>query len=304
MDSFFKRFIAGIVIGIGAIMPGFSGGILAVSMGLYKPAIDAVTGFFKAPGKNFRFLLPLALGGALGFLVFMFLLDWLFVDFRTAVLCVFIGLVVGSMPALLRECNEKGFKKSYPFWAIPGFVLAFGLIVLGLVTNAGAERAINWYFAMISGAIIMCGVLLPGVSISFILLNLGVYESFLAVFTAPPKLFIAAAELDKPFWECVKASFGTAPYMLFGVIGMAIVAVPALLLVKKVIEKHHGPAYYVIFGVVVATTLGCIVQEVVTLAGDPTFRFAWWKAVIWAALLAGGCLLSLSTEKFMRYKSG
>lgn len=302
MSSFWKRFIAGFVIGVGAIIPGFSGGILAVSMGLYKPSVDAITGFFKAPKKNFKFLLPLALGGGLGFIIFMFLLDWLFGDFRTAVICVFVGLVIGSMPSLLKECNEQGYKKSYPLWAIMGFAAAFTLIVFGLVTNAGAPRPLTPFLCMISGAIIMSGVLLPGVSISFILLNLGVYENFLAVFTAPPKLFMEASRAGKGFFECVSAAMGTVPYMLFGLLGMVLIAVPVLFLVKKVIDRFHGPAYYFIFGIVIATTLGCIVQEIVSLSGDPTYVFKWWKLVVYLALIAGGCLLSLSTERFMRYK--
>lgn len=302
MNSFFKKVIAGFVIGVGAIIPGFSGGILAVSMGLYKPTVDAITGFFKAPKKNFKFLLPLAIGGAIGFILFMFLLDWLFGDFRTAVICAFVGLVIGSIPSLIKESLEKGYKRSYPLWTVLGFVFAGTLIVLGFVTNAGAPRALTPLLCMISGAIIMSGVLLPGVSISFVLLILGVYENFLAVFTAPPKLFIAAHEAGQGFWDCVKAAFTTVPFMLYGLLGMVLIAVPVLFLVRKVIDKFHGPAYFTILGIVFATTLGCIAQEVVTLAGDPDYVFAWWKLLIYAALLAGGIIFSLSTERFMRFK--
>lgn len=303
MRSFLKKFIAGFVIGVGAIIPGFSGGILAVSMGLYKPAIEAVTGFFRAPRKNFRFLLPLALGGALGFLLFMFLLDFLFAGFRTAVICIFIGLVAGSIPALLKECNEEGYKRTYPLWAVLGFAAAGALIVMGIITNAGAPRDVTPLLSMVSGAIIMSGVLLPGVSISFILLDLGVYESFLAVFTAPPKLFIAAREAGESFGGCVSAALSTVPYMLLGLLGMLIVAVPVLLLVRHVISKHHGPAYYIILGVVIATTLGCAVQEAIAVINDAGFVFAWWKPVVWALLIAAGCVFSHSTEKFMRFNS-
>lgn len=302
MDSFFKRFIAGIVIGIGAIIPGFSGGILAVSMGLYKPTIDAFAGFFKAPKKNFKFLLPLALGGALGFVIFLFLIDRLFASCRTYVIAVFVGLVLGSMPSLLRECNEKGFKKSYPIWSVIGFIIAGGLITLGLVTNAGAPREITPLLAVISGAIIMSGVLLPGISISFILLNLGVYENFMHVFTNPPKLFIASLKAGETFGAALKSASGTLPLMLFGILGIVIIAVPVLLLVKKVIDRFHGPAYYLIFGIVIATTIGCVVQEIFALKADPTFVFKWWKPVLCVALIAVGAGLSLSTEKFMRYK--
>lgn len=303
MDSFFKKFIAGIVIGIGAIIPGFSGGILAVSMGLYKPTIDAVTGFFKAPKKNFRFLLPLALGGALGFLVFMFILDRLFEGSRTYVICVFVGLVVGSMPSLLRECNEGGFRRSYPIWAVVGFAVSFVLVMLSVVSNAGEPRAVNWYLSMISGAIIMSGVLLPGISISFVLLNMGVYESFMNVFTDPPKTLISLLQSGSPFGESLVAAFrDNLPLMLFGALGAVIVAVPMLLLVRKVINRFHGPAYYVIFGIVIATTIGCIVQEALTLSHDTAYVFTWWKPLVYAALLAGGVLLSLFTERFMRFR--
>lgn len=302
MASFWKKFIAGFVIGVGGIIPGFSGGILAVSMGLYKPAVDAITGFFKAPRKNFRFLFPLGLGGVIGFVVFMFLLDWLFADFRTYVICAFVGLVVGSLPALLRECNEQGYKKSYPLWSVLGFVIAGALITLSLITNAGAPRDITPLISAMCGAIIMGGVLLPGVSISFVLLTLGVYENFLHVFTDTPRNFIAALKAGGTFGE---AFSGVAPnllLMLCGLAGMLAVAVPVLLLIRKVIDKYHGPAYYLIFGVVIATTIGCIVQEVLTLAADPNYVFAWWKCIIYAALFAAGMLFSANTERLLKVK--
>lgn len=304
MRSFFKKFIAGIVIGIGAIIPGFSGGILAVSMGLYKPTIEAVTGFFKAPKKNFNFLLPLALGGALGFVVFMFLLDELFESARTYVICVFIGLVVGSLPSLMRECLEKGYKKSYPLWSVLGFVVAFALVLLGILTNAAATRPVNWYLSFMSGAIIMSGVLLPGISISFILLNLGVYESFMNVFTEPPKAFISLVKGGGAFGESLVTAFSNEfPNMLFGALGAVVVAVPMLLLVRKVINRFHGQAYFLIFGIVIATTLGCIVQEAAALAAPGSgYVFAWWKPLLYAALIASGAVFTLLTEKFMRYR--
>ena len=302
MASFWKKFIAGFVIGVGGIIPGFSGGILAVSMGLYKPAIDAITGFFKAPGKNFRFLFPLALGGLFGFVLFMFLLDWLFADFRTYVICAFVGLVVGSLPALLRECNEQGYKKTYPLWTVLGFVISGVLITLGFISNAGAPREITPLISAMCGAIIMGGVLLPGVSISFILLNLGVYENFLHVFTDTPRLFAAALKAGGTFGDAVSSAWPNVLLMLCGLAGMVAVAVPVLLLIRKVIDRFHGPAYYFIFGIVIATTIGCIVQEALTLSADPNYVFAWWKCLIYAALFAAGFAFSIYTERFLKIK--
>ena len=63
-----RNFLAGILIGIGCILPGVSGGVMAVSFGLYRPMLDAVLDFFHAPRRHLRFLSPLALGGGLGML--------------------------------------------------------------------------------------------------------------------------------------------------------------------------------------------------------------------------------------------
>lgn len=302
MKDFFKKFIAGFVVGVGGILPGLSGGILAVSMGLYKPAVDAITGFFKAPKKNFAFLLPIAIGGAVGLVSFMFLLDWLYADFRTAVICLFLGMVAGSIPSMLRECKSEGYKKTYPIYTVIGFAAAFTLVMLGIVITGGAQRDITPLYAFIGGAIVMSGVLLPGVSISFILIAMGLYEGLLAVFTSPPKLFAAAMERGEGFWGSVGAAFGKAGLIACALLGMVAVAVPTLFLVKRVIDRHHGPAYFTMFGILLATMLGCIITEVLTLLNDASYVLTWWRVLIYAALFTGGLLLSLHTERFIQFK--
>ena len=62
------RLLKGAIIGVAAILPGASGGVIAVSMGVYRPVIDAVVGFFKAVKRNVLFLLPLGIGGVIGVL--------------------------------------------------------------------------------------------------------------------------------------------------------------------------------------------------------------------------------------------
>ena len=103
MKQFWNKILAGFVIGAGAILPGLSGGILAVSMGLYQPAIEAVTGFFKNPKKNLKFLLPLAIGGIIGFLIFMLIINRFFADYETEIICLFVGLVIGSVSSFLNS---------------------------------------------------------------------------------------------------------------------------------------------------------------------------------------------------------
>lgn len=285
MKLILSKLIAGFVIGAGAIIPGLSGGILAVSMGLYQPTIEAITGFFKAPKKNFKFLFPLGVGGVIGLVLFMFLIDRTFAKYQTAVIALFLGLVVGSIPTFFGEANDgKPFKKSYIIFVFLGFAFAFSLVLLGLITGdtQTGSKELTWFTAMLAGGIVMMGVVLPGVSTSFILINMNIYKSFLDVF---------AHFFDDPGRNIVLA--------LFALLGIIIVAVPMLFLVKKVIMKYHCQSFYFLFGILLATLAGCIISEVLRLKKHPD-EFSALLIVISTALFVAGMIAAYVMERAMK----
>lgn len=283
MKKFFSKILAGFVIGAGAIIPGLSGGILAVSMGLYQPMIEAVTGLFKAPKKNFTFLLPLGIGGVVGFAIFMFLIDKLFVDFRTAIICLFLGLVVGSIPSFIKEANNgMPFRKSNISFSAIGFVCALALIILGLPSGdaaVGVSREITPLLSAMCGGVIVIGTVIPGVSTSFVLINMNVYDSFMKLFTQ--------------FFNDVSHNI---VLVLFAVLGMAVVAIPLLLLVRKLLAKFHCQSFYAIFGILLATMAGCIIQEISIYGAT----FTPVKLLIYVALFAVGLVASYFMDKAMQ----
>ncbi len=257
MKLFWNKVLAGFVIGAGAIIPGLSGGILAVSMGLYQPTIEAITGFFKKPKENFKFLLPLAIGGIIGFIVFLMLIDSLFADYQTEIISLFMGLVIGSIPSFFAEAkgDVKPFKKSSWLFALLGFAFGIILILLGLKTGDGTgivQREVTPLMAMLCGGILMLGTVLPGVSTSFVLINMGVYENFMGIFASLVKL------------KNIGSNIGLA---LCTLAGLVIVAVPMLLVVRKALEKYHTQSYFALFGILVSTILGCVIQEVMRNSG-------------------------------------
>lgn len=284
MKKFFSKMLAGFVIGAGAIIPGLSGGILAVSMGLYKPMIDAIAGLFRNFKRNFIFLFPLGLGGVIGLVLFMFLLDWLFEDFRTAIISLFIGLVAGSIPSFLREANNgEPFKKTNLIFTAVGFALALTVSILGFRPSnaAAAVSAVTPFQAVLCGGIVILGTVIPGLSTSFILINLGLYDSFLGIFTG------------------LVNNFGhNLPLVLWSVLGMAAVAVPLLLIIRKLLDRFHCKSFYTIFGILLATMVTCAVQEIVMLR-SVGWTFEIWKIAIYAVLFAGGLIASYYMEKAM-----
>ncbi len=128
-DSVLLRLAQGVLLGLGCILPGVSGGVMAVSFGLYRPMLDALTGFFRDWKNNLRFLLPLVAGIALGVLAGAAGLKLLLEQYRTPLLYLFIGLILGGVPGLLREANADGFRPCW-LWALAGGVAAASLLLL------------------------------------------------------------------------------------------------------------------------------------------------------------------------------
>ena len=103
--------LRGIIIGIANIIPGVSGGTMAVSMGIYDKLIGAVTGLFKNFKASVRILLPLAIGMAIGIVGFGFLLEYLLANFVLATCLTFVGLILGGLPILWARLNQSLQKK-------------------------------------------------------------------------------------------------------------------------------------------------------------------------------------------------
>ena len=124
--KFVLEVLRGMVIGLANIIPGVSGGTMMVSMGIYDTLIHCITHLFKEFKKSVMTLLPYAIGmaGAIGALSFA--LKWAFANYALPTNTLFIGLILGGLPAILRQV--KGKKKG-PVGAVL-FLAFFALIIL------------------------------------------------------------------------------------------------------------------------------------------------------------------------------
>ncbi|HML48023.1 MAG TPA: DUF368 domain-containing protein [Clostridia bacterium] len=206
-----QRVLAGAVIGIGAVLPGVSGGVMAVSMGLYESMLSAVSHFFADVRGNFRFLAPLAIGACLGILAIAKALTWLVSHTQTQLVVLFAGLVLGGMPALWFQANGDLKLASGRRWVSRLFSLVAGLALTWTVTllerlfSGGATlETLTGPQAFLSGAIYAFGTIIPGISSSFLLLYLGMYEPLMA----------AVAGLNVPVLACAAAGFGAMALLL------------------------------------------------------------------------------------------
>ena len=175
--KFFSYFVKGVLIGIGGVAPGVSGGAIAVIFGLYERITDAIADVFKDFKINAVFFFPIALGGGVGVLGFSKIMQYLFQYYEVQVKYLFIGLMLGTLPLVFRQANKKGFKGIY---IIP-CIIAFGITIITVVLeNAGIDiipdAAPGMLQLVLYGAIIGVGTIVPGISASFVLMYFGAYQ--------------------------------------------------------------------------------------------------------------------------------
>ena len=224
--DFIKKIFIGLLIGISSVTPGLSGGVVAAAIGLYEPVVHAIVTIKKESRKNLVFLLPLAIGTAIGVFLFSKAMQKLMAVAEFMVLYVFLGLVAGSLPALVKEANSGGFRKRY-LWVLAAafFVVAYIGKIIGRVPNPAARMEMSSIHSLLYGMVLAVGTIIPGISSSFILMYLGAYQSLLAAVT--------------------NLNFRV---LIILAVGFAITALVMLKLVDFVFRRFRGFAYYAVTG--------------------------------------------------------
>lgn len=175
------RFVKGIFVGTGFILPGVSGGALAAVFGIYERLINFLAHITKDFKKNIIYFLPVGLGGIAGVVLLSFALSYFLEAYEVQVLWFFIGCIIGTLPALWKQAGKKGRKPYHLVIMVISAVLGFLLLKFGESAFSGKVPQ-NFGTWMIAGAIIALGVLIPGLSPSNFLLYMGMYDSMVNAF--------------------------------------------------------------------------------------------------------------------------
>lgn len=171
----FIKFFQGILIGIGGILPGVSGGVLCVIFGIYRPLLELFANPFGNLKKYWRILLPVVFGGAVGFFVFARLISALMNQNSEYVICAFAGLTFGIAPSLYKSAGKQGrSEKSIAALFVGFFVLLGFLLCLKFGTGLQIEPNVGWY--LFCGIVWGLSLIVPGLSSSTSLIFLGLYE--------------------------------------------------------------------------------------------------------------------------------
>lgn len=250
-----KQILSGVVIGVANIIPGVSGGTMMVAMGIYDKLISSITGLFKEFKKSVRFLLPVGIGMVLGIVVLSKLIAIMFdvIPFQTN--CLFIGLIIGSFPFILKNVKGKSIKLQH----IIAFLLFFGLVlgsaILGESSGTDAQL-VGGIVPMVKlfgvGIISSATMIIPGVSGSMVLMLMGYYDVIISnislfienVLTMNVEGILMGLQIFIPFGLGI----------VFGVFAVAKV-------VEIIFQKFPLVAYWAIIGLILASPFAILIAS-------------------------------------------
>ena len=239
--SFFYLFLIGILIGTGMVIPGVSGAVIAVIFGVYDKMIKSLTKLFKNFKNNFMFLFILGLGILVGAIWFSNVLMFLYQIHEVITKFSFIGLILGGVPFLFKEIKLKYNKINYVamiFTFILSFVLwIFSKTILQIDLDGNSSSCImNFINLFLAGVIYSVGKVIPGISGSFLLIIIGMYEYVLSVIAHP--ITIGLTQITR-----------LIPFIMGLIIGILVL----LKLINFLLEKHYGLTYSIIAGFILGS---------------------------------------------------
>lgn len=235
--EYLRYFLCGLVFGTANVIPGVSGGTMLVVFGVFDRLTEAISGIKKI-FENFWFLFTFALGAGGGIILSSFVISSLFQSFGVQTNMFFIGLILGGVPLIYKFGTEE--QKVKPSCIVP-FVIAMA-VVIGLTVLEKmdvfklAPDVVTGFDLVISLKLVVCAaiaavtMIIPGISGSFVMMLLGVYET------------IIGAIKDMNFFVIIPFAIGA----VIGIIGGAK-------LISMLIRKNKLMVYSALMGLVIGS---------------------------------------------------
>ena len=271
------NFIKGFILGIANVIPGVSGGTMAVSMGLYELILSSIGNFFKDIKGNFIKLLPIILGILVAIVSTSKLVTYALTNYKAQTLCLFIGLIFGGVSLIMRKIKGKGSKTNYLiFFVIFFFVISLNFLKTGLIEISFANMGIiDYLLLLVMGFIASSAMVIPGISGSFILMVLGYYDKIIYTVSTITDFSKLGSNL------LILVPFGIG--VIIGIVFMAK-------LITNLIKKYETKTYFAIMGFVLSSVVVLLLQLT-------DFKFTFINVATSLFALCWGYMLARAIDK-------
>ena len=269
---FLGKVLQGALIGLGAVLPGISGGVLSVVFGVYRPIMELLSDPVHKWRTHLPELFPYMIGSAAGFLGVANLLSYVLETYPEPSVCVFVGLIVGMLPSLWREAGEQG--RNVGNVILSCVTLVAMLSLLFWLQNSQNTVEPGFFSFLFCGFAFALSVIAPGMSFSTILMPLGLYTPF------------------------VEGIGHVRPEVLLpGVAGCVVTFICLAKLVNRLFERQYAVMFHGIFGIVGAATVMTVPWGSFATSADAASR----NLFCMAAGIVAAILLDFMNEKLASF---
>lgn len=237
--------IKGFVIGIAKIIPGVSGALLAISLGLYEKAMDALAHFWKHPKRYLSFLFCLGFGVMLAIVFGSHAIKFLLHHWYLPTMLFFIGLMAGGFPSFYRAISHKASQKKYIFIVVLSFLLVLFFSFQFRYVSEKTLENVSWGWLFFMGLLEMATTIIPGISGTAIFMLLGSYSLILELFSMLSSLSLMGKYLNL--------------YIPFGVgiiLGLFLVAKS----MDYLFRHHYYGSHFAILGLSLGSVITLFIQ--------------------------------------------
>lgn len=240
--------IKGFIMGIANIIPGVSGGTLALTLGIYENFIQAISHFFSKIKENIKFLLPIVIGIGLAILSMSRVIDYSYEHFPIPTTMFFMGLVIGGVPLLLKKIKGKKECKKISSYVIVAITFSIVLLLafseqlfnVSLKANLTNMNVLGYITLFLVGVVAAATMVIPGVSGSLVLMLLGYYYPILKVIKSLTKFQDLGSNI------VIALIFGAG--ILVGIVAISK-------LIEYLLEKFETKTYFGVIGFILASII-------------------------------------------------
>ena len=253
INNMVKNLIKGMMIGIANIIPGVSGGTLAVSMGIYDKLIHCITHIISEFKESIKFLLPIFAGAGIALIALTFVIQALFAYYPIPTNLLFIGLIIGGLPPVIDKVKGHSVTIGQIVAGILFFTLVVGMAMLG--SDGSKEVSLDMNILTIIkllfvGIIAAATMIIPGVSGSMVLLILGYYQPIIRQITLFCTALVSFDMQGLIDGFLILFPFGIG--VIIGILGIAKI-------IEIIFAKYPMHAYYAIIGLIAASPIAILV---------------------------------------------
>ncbi len=266
MNKIFLGFLKGIFIGLANIIPGVSGGTIAVILGIFDDLIDTINNFFRDIKKNLGFITPIGFGILFSILFFSSILELCLKKYSLPTNIFFIGLIFGSIPLIYKKAIKNGIKKNYFLYTI----ISILIVVLASNFNKNGATQINNDISFIfllkiffGGLLAAIAMIIPGISGSFIMVLLGIY----------PTVINSISNISRCLLNLSDKNLLIRTGAIIFSLGLGLIL--GILLISKLIsvllEKFYSETYFCILGLIIGSIYGIFASPMTYQSGINNF---------------------------------